>query len=272
LRLSSRVRQTDQRDIHAPINRRLTGADFARLHPRMGSGCVWAVRKPVITRMRIWGHCAFHPASTGPLLCHVLVAPGFLRRPWRQTVRSALYPAIIRSEGPNSAGQPRSERGRDLGCGSSEVAYRQALFQLGAELQDDSRPPEVTSLDRTIARWSDQIVAWHRAFVSQRPTEAINNLIKRIKRSASASDASLTTGSASGCTPVVPTRSCSKRSLPAKTRSTAKTSDSAHTYPRTQSRQSARRLSAYPPVKPRRRVIVKRVIACDHQRRFNHVR
>lgn len=54
--------------------------------------------------------------------------------------------------------------------------------QLGADLQDGSCPAEVNSLGRTIERWSNQIVAWHRAFVSNGPTEAINNLIKRIKR------------------------------------------------------------------------------------------
>jgi transposase len=31
-------------------------------------------------------------------------------------------------------------------------------------------------------RWRDQIVAWHQALVSNGPTEAVNNLIKRIKR------------------------------------------------------------------------------------------
>lgn len=54
--------------------------------------------------------------------------------------------------------------------------------QLGIDLQDDTCPPEVRSLGRTIRRWRDQIVAWHRALVSNGPTEAINNLIKRIKR------------------------------------------------------------------------------------------
>jgi transposase len=56
------------------------------------------------------------------------------------------------------------------------------VTQLGVDLQDESCPPEVRSLGRTIVRWRDQIVAWHRAFVSNGPTEAINNLIKRIKR------------------------------------------------------------------------------------------
>jgi transposase len=54
--------------------------------------------------------------------------------------------------------------------------------QLGQDLQDESCPPEVRSLGRTIMRWRDQIVAWHQALVSNGPTEAVNNLIKRIKR------------------------------------------------------------------------------------------
>jgi len=54
--------------------------------------------------------------------------------------------------------------------------------QLAGDLQDDSCPPEVRSLGRTIRRWHPQIVAWHHAHVSNGPTEAINNLIKRIKR------------------------------------------------------------------------------------------
>lgn len=54
--------------------------------------------------------------------------------------------------------------------------------QLAADLQDQSCPPEVNSLGRTIARWRDQIVAWHRVRVSNGPTEAVNNLVKRIKR------------------------------------------------------------------------------------------
>jgi transposase len=40
----------------------------------------------------------------------------------------------------------------------------------------------VHSLGRTLLRWRDQIVAWHRARVSNGPTEAMNHLIKWIKR------------------------------------------------------------------------------------------
>jgi transposase len=54
--------------------------------------------------------------------------------------------------------------------------------RLGHDLQDESCPIEVRSLGRTLLRWRDQIAAWHRAHVSNGPTEAINNLIKRVKR------------------------------------------------------------------------------------------
>ena len=54
--------------------------------------------------------------------------------------------------------------------------------ELADDLQDPDLPPEVRSLGRTLRRWFDQIVAWHRSRVSNGPTEAANNLIKRIKR------------------------------------------------------------------------------------------
>lgn len=59
---------------------------------------------------------------------------------------------------------------------------RQFVTQLSSDLQDDSCPPEVHSLGRTLRRWLDHIVAWHEARVTNGPTEAMNNLIKRIKR------------------------------------------------------------------------------------------
>lgn len=54
--------------------------------------------------------------------------------------------------------------------------------RLGHDLQDQSCPPEVRSLGRTLLRWKDQIAAWHQAHVSNAATEAANNLIKRVKR------------------------------------------------------------------------------------------
>ena len=54
--------------------------------------------------------------------------------------------------------------------------------RLGHDLQDETCPTEVRSLGRTLLRWRKQIAAWHRAHVSNGPTEAANNLIKRVKR------------------------------------------------------------------------------------------
>lgn len=59
---------------------------------------------------------------------------------------------------------------------------RDFVDQLGLDLQDESCPTEVRSLGRTLRRWLAHITAWYEARVTNGPTEAINNLIKRIKR------------------------------------------------------------------------------------------
>ena len=56
------------------------------------------------------------------------------------------------------------------------------VTQLGVDLQHDSCPVEVRQLGRTILRWKDRIAAWHQARFTNAPTEAANNLIKRVKR------------------------------------------------------------------------------------------
>ena len=56
------------------------------------------------------------------------------------------------------------------------------VAQLGIDLQDESCPPEVRRLGRTIVKWRHQIAAWHQAKFTNGPTEAVNNLIKRVKR------------------------------------------------------------------------------------------
>lgn len=56
------------------------------------------------------------------------------------------------------------------------------LDELIVDMADPEMPPEVQSLAWTLRRWRDHIVAWHRARVTNGPTEAINNLIKRNKR------------------------------------------------------------------------------------------
>ena len=58
------------------------------------------------------------------------------------------------------------------------------VAEIARDFTDDSMPFEVRRLGRTIGKWRNQIVAWHQAHVSNGPTEAINNLIKRVKRTA----------------------------------------------------------------------------------------
>jgi Transposase len=62
-----------------------------------------------------------------------------------------------------------------------KVALR-FVTRVGHDLQDDSCPTEVNRLGRTLVRWRHQIAAWHTAHVSNSPTEAVNNLINRVKR------------------------------------------------------------------------------------------
>jgi transposase len=58
------------------------------------------------------------------------------------------------------------------------------VTQLGHDLQDADYPPEARSLGRTLIRWRHEIAAWHWTHVTNGPTEAVNNLIKRVKRAA----------------------------------------------------------------------------------------
>jgi transposase len=58
------------------------------------------------------------------------------------------------------------------------------LDELAVDLQDEQFPPEVRSLGRTLTRWRNEILAWHRARASNGPAEAVNNLVKRVKRTA----------------------------------------------------------------------------------------
>ena len=55
---------------------------------------------------------------------------------------------------------------------------------LTSDLTDKDYPAEARSLGPTLLRWRHEIAAWHSAHVSNGPTEAVNNLIKRVKRAA----------------------------------------------------------------------------------------
>ena len=56
------------------------------------------------------------------------------------------------------------------------------LAELIESLLESDMPRELQQLGRTLHRWTEQIVAWHQAQVSNGPTEAMNSLIKLVKR------------------------------------------------------------------------------------------
>jgi transposase len=56
------------------------------------------------------------------------------------------------------------------------------LDDLIDSLLEPAMAPELRQLGRTLRTWRSEICAWHRARVSNGPTEATNNLIKVIKR------------------------------------------------------------------------------------------
>ena len=69
----------------------------------------------------------------------------------------------------------------DIPCAKVGAA---TVAQLAADLQEPAMPEEINRLGRTIATWRTQISNWHAARVTNAPTEAANNLIKRVKRAA----------------------------------------------------------------------------------------
>jgi transposase len=73
---------------------------------------------------------------------------------------------------------------RELYTHTDEATAREWIDRLIEDMADTDNPAEVRSLGRTLKRWKEQIVAWHRSKVSNGPTEAANNLIKRVKRAA----------------------------------------------------------------------------------------
>ena len=69
----------------------------------------------------------------------------------------------------------------DIPCAKVGAA---TVAQLAADLQEPGMPEEINRLGRTIWNWRHQISNWHAARVTNAPTEAANNLIKRVKRAA----------------------------------------------------------------------------------------
>ena len=74
------------------------------------------------------------------------------------------------------------ERLRDFYRTFDVTEARSMLEELRGHCLKPSMPPEIQRLGRTIKTWFEKICNFHIARVSNGPTEAINNLIKRIKR------------------------------------------------------------------------------------------
>ena len=71
---------------------------------------------------------------------------------------------------------------RELYALDDEDLAAQWIDELIRDMNDLSWPIKVRSPGRTLKRWRDLIIAWHRAKFANAPTEAANNLIKRMKR------------------------------------------------------------------------------------------
>lgn len=91
------------------------------------------------------------------------------------------------------AGDPRGEvqatwhakeAVRELYAHADHVTAARWIDALIDDMADRTWPIEVRSLGRTLKNWRDEIVAWHRSHATNGPTEAVNNLIKRVKRAA----------------------------------------------------------------------------------------
>jgi transposase len=74
------------------------------------------------------------------------------------------------------------ERLRDFYRAQDPDEARQMLEELERHCLKKAMPPEIQRLGRTIGTWFDKLCNYHIARHSNGPTEALNNLIKRIKR------------------------------------------------------------------------------------------
>ena len=74
------------------------------------------------------------------------------------------------------------ERLRDFYRTNDRVQARGILEELVLHCSKSAMPAEVQRLGRTLHRWFDKICNYHLAKVTNGPTEALNNLVKRIKR------------------------------------------------------------------------------------------
>ena len=147
---------------------------------RLANRCVDLVRRRVQKRDTGTPRTKSRSSLSGPpLVDHGLRAS---RCPGRKT-----HPGACAGRGPY--GEVRDawyakESVRDIyQIGDPQLAS-EFTQQLSHDLQNLSLPPAVNRLGRRIARWATQITNWHHSAVTNGPTEGLNNLIKRTKRTA----------------------------------------------------------------------------------------
>ncbi len=91
-------------------------------------------------------------------------------------------PATPRARWPRP-GTPK-EAVRELYAHDDPALALEWVDRLSDDLADTHHPVEERSLGGTLRRWRLQVAAWHETKISNGPTEAANNLIKRVKRAA----------------------------------------------------------------------------------------
>lgn len=74
------------------------------------------------------------------------------------------------------------ERLRDFYAANNKTKAETMFDELWQHCIKKEMSPEIQKLGRTLKRWRDKICNYHLAKISNGPTEALNNLIKRIKR------------------------------------------------------------------------------------------
>jgi transposase len=84
-------------------------------------------------------------------------------------------------KGEVTASWHAKEAVRELYAVDDAALAAQWIDELIRDMNDPSWPVEVRSLGRTLKRWREEIIAWHQAHLTNGPTEAANNLIKRVK-------------------------------------------------------------------------------------------
>ena len=75
----------------------------------------------------------------------------------------------------------RQELLREVYATTDIAQARQRLERFYAQCRD-AEVPELARLSRTIGRWQAQLLAWHTTSLTNGPTEAVNLLVKKIKR------------------------------------------------------------------------------------------